>query len=85
MGKKPLASRMRLSVHASGPYHDYLEKDWENYDEWHGKPRANPVDTRLYFHNDARSADRSGDRCGMDWPHSRLDVGKAAESVVELV
>ena len=76
---------MRLNVHASGPDHGYLEKGWENYGDWHDNHQANPVDMGLYHHSDDRSDGRNGDRCGMDWPRSKLDAGKAAGSVVELV
>lgn len=76
---------MRQSVHASVPDHGSLGRGWENCGDWHGKPLVNPVDTGLCFHSDARSADHSGDRCGMDWPHSKLGAGKEAGSAVELV
>lgn len=80
---------MRQNGHASVPDHGYLGRDWGNCGDWHEKPLANPVDTGLCSHSDARSADHSddryGDRCGMDWPHLKLDAGKAAGSAVELV
>lgn len=81
----PLAFQKRLNVHVSGPAPGCLGKGWENDVDWHGRHLANPVDTGLYYHSDARIDVRSGDRYDTDWPHSELDAGKAAGSAAEQV